>query len=289
MSGNQLYEFHQEEIQDLREAKERSLIICRWLKSLMEDIVRDDPFCSDWAIAWLLDNEDSDESYLKPVEHLLEAIAEPLDIPIINSLFHSAGSSMKLRTAHRAALTLHIDVCNCLWDIWGLRHRNAAPDSISAAAEGIVQSHWHELGKRLEPLAHFEFDVLMQKVENESAAAMERCRQSIVGNAERGGDGRNPQHPTSDNQGDKALEQELQKALTARGIRKEVATTLSLEQKRNIIMAYWDDTPSKSRDRWLENGWSPTLGTESKSKLAGKVKMYIKRGKEKLTELKDEK
>lgn len=181
MLGNQLYEFHQQEIQDLREAKERSLLICRSLKSLMEDIVRDEPFCADWTIIWVLDNEDSDESYLKPVEHLLEAIAEPLDIPIINSSFHSAGSSMKLRTAHRAALSLRSDVCNCLWDIWGRRHRNESPDSITAASKGIVQSHWHEIGKRLKPLTHFDFDVLMQEVEEESARALDRCRKLIFG------------------------------------------------------------------------------------------------------------
>ena len=83
-------------------------------------------------------------------------------------------------------------------------------------------------------------------------------------------------------------EKELQNALETHGIRPEVAETLSPEQKRNIIMAHWSDTPARTRDRWQETKWTPSLGTESKTKLRDKVKTYIKRGQEKLRELANE-
>jgi hypothetical protein len=69
----------------------------------------------------------------------------------------------------------------------------------------------------------------------------------------------------------------------------DVAETLSPEQKRNIIMAHWATceglTTAKVRNRWEQNGWPPSLGSESKTKLADKVKAYIKRGQTKLDSL----
>jgi len=81
------------------------------------------------------------------------------------------------------------------------------------------------------------------------------------------------------------IDRELQNALETHGIRPEVAKTLSREKKRNIIMAHWSDTPAKTRDRWQERNWTPSLGKQSKTKLADKVKSYIKRGRETLREL----
>ena len=290
MSGNQLYEFHQREIQDFRKAKERTLLVCRRLKSLTKDeLTRDEPFNADWIITMLLDDKDSDKSCLEPVEHLLEEVAEPFDTPIIDRAFHSAGSSRMLRTAHRAVWDLRSGVCNCLWDIWGLHHRSAENESIIAASEGIVRFHWHELKERLEPLTVFEFDVLMQAVEAESTAAMARCRENIVGDA-------TVTHKPSvdadislvDSPADeleKACQEELKRALKAHKIRTEVAAKLTLEQRRNIIMAHWGCTSSNTRDKWLVSNWKPLLGKEGKTELANKVKVFIKRGKEKLAEL----
>ena len=89
----------------------------------------------------------------------------------------------------------------------------------------------------------------------------------------------------ADDELDKACERELQSALRKHEIRTEVTATLTLEQRRNIIMAHWGCTPSKTRDKWLETKWRPFLGKESKTKLADKVKSYIKRGRDKLEEL----
>ncbi len=85
-----------------------------------------------------------------------------------------------------------------------------------------------------------------------------------------------------------AYEKELQNALETHDICLDVAEKLSQEQKRNIIMAHWSDTPAKTRDRWQETKWPPSLGTERKTKLRDKVKTYIKRGQEKLKELASE-
>lgn len=89
----------------------------------------------------------------------------------------------------------------------------------------------------------------------------------------------------ADDELDKACEEELQSALRKHEIRTEVAPTLTPEQRRNIIMAHWGCTPSKARDRWIETKWRPFLGKESKTKLADKVKSFIKRGRDKLKEL----
>ncbi|WP_146371140.1 hypothetical protein [Symmachiella macrocystis] len=69
----------------------------------------------------------------------------------------------------------------------------------------------------------------------------------------------------------------------------DVAETLSPEQKRNIIMAHWSDTPAKTRDRWQEAKWLPSLGKERNTKVRDKVKTYITRGQKKLKELASQK
>ena len=97
--------------------------------------------------------------------------------------------------------------------------------------------------------------------------------------------GRGISRVPSDEQKAEACEQELQIALKTHQIRSQVAATLSKEQRRNIILANWGLTAAKARDKWQQMGWSPTLGSESKTQLSKKVKVYISRGKDKLTEL----
>lgn len=82
---------------------------------------------------------------------------------------------------------------------------------------------------------------------------------------------------------------ELVNVLKARDICPDVYKTLTLEQVRNIIMAHWATcdglTTAKVRNQWEQIGWPPSLGSESKTKLADKVKAYIRRGKLKLDSL----
>lgn len=184
MSGNQLYEFHQREIQDLQTAKAHTLRICSCLKGLQKDIACDDSSYADWSIILFLQHGNR-ESCLRSVEHLFAAVAHPIKIPSRLAFWRSSADEPHYNTiaesAHRAAWELDSAVRSTLCGIWQRGQASISSDDIGVAAQEIVQLHWQELRERLKPLADLDCDKLKLAVVKESSAAMERCRQSIVG------------------------------------------------------------------------------------------------------------
>ncbi len=300
MSGNQIYEFHQRELADLKTARVFTLGICGWIKRLQEGVVNDDPSCAARAVHEFLDFNNCRESCLSPVDHLLTPVSQPSEIPgfrvIRGRSVDAKRDVLQFQLAHRAAWRLHYFLHNHLWAFWGKRHQGyfGQQEYAYGACNELVGSYWQVLRNELKFIVEYDCEGLTQAVEKESAAAMERCRQSIVfGTVVARLEPDNSSDPSdstsSVEKNDKALKKELLSALQKHGIRLEVAETLSPEQKRNIIMAYWGETPAKIRDRWLVKKWKPCLGMEGKTQLADKVKQYIQRGKKKLDELASEK
>ena len=305
MSGIRVYEFHQREIDDLKTAAVFTVACCTNLKRLLEGIRDNQPNWAHWAIKEFLDHDNQRESYLHQVDHLIDPVGVPEMVPTygkrrrrndgtyaeVPSLTCSHMREYPL--AHRAAWAVHDALRDYLWDVWRRGHPTlVCCNDVSAVTDELVESRWQEIRDELEAMVDYNCDGLRLAVEAESKAAIERCRQSIVGDATTTlkpdiGTGVSLGN-VADDEAANAYEKELQNALETHGIRPEVAETLSPEQKRNIIMANWSDTPAKTRNRWQETKWTPSLGMESKTKLADKVKTYIKRGQEKLRELANE-
>jgi len=320
MSGSRVYEFHQREIDDLKRAAIYTLAVCTNLKRLLEGIRDNQPHWAARAIREFLDPNNKCESYLADkVDHLIDPVGIPVKVPRRAKVHRGSDGihfekkfplTCEMREeplAHRAAWVVHDTFSKYLWSVW--RRGNPTyiyTDDLGAATDELVGSRWQEIRDELQAFVDYDCDGLQQAVEAESKAAMERCRQSIVGDAtatlkpdigtgvslgdvafaiEGDDEAANSNQPIVPS----ACETELQNALKTHGIRVDVAESLSPEQKRNIIMAHWATcrglTTAKARDKWEQNGWPPSLGSESKTKLANKVKAYIKRGKTKLDSL----
>lgn len=301
MTGNRVYDFHQQEIDDLKSAAVYTCAVCDNLKRMLEGIRDDQPHWAARAISELLDPNYQCKSYVYKVDQLLAPVSVPVNVPRRTKMHRGPDGIhyekkfplvIEMREeplAHLAACVIRDTVVTYLWSVWRRGNPTWVCCDATTATDELVGPRWQEIRSELQAFINYDCDGLRQAVKAESKAAMERCRQSIVGDAPATLEppvnaGVSLVDSAADDL-DKACQEALKSALQAHKIRTEVAATLTLEQRRNIIMAHWDCTPSKTRDKWLESKWKPLLGKQGKTALADKVKVCIKRGKKKLAEL----
>jgi len=301
MSGSRVYEFHQQEVDDLKAAAIYSLSVCDNLQRLLAGIREDKRHWAARSIAKFLSPSEQCKAHVDKVDHLIAPVGVPVKVPIRTKVHNKPDGihyekkfplSIELREeriAHHAVWVVHDTVARYLWSVWRRGNPKLIYTHALEATDELVVRRWHEIREELRAFVDYDCEGLRQAIEAESNAAIARCRQTIVGDASSMfGSVTNSEISSDDTGGTQvaiSCEEELLTALRTRGIRQEVAATLTAEQKRNIIMVHWGNTPAKARDRWQESKWQPFLGKESKTKLADKVKTYIKRGKKKLDEL----
>lgn len=187
MSRSRAYAFHQCEIQDLKTARAYAVGICDWVTRLQEGIHRNEPNWAAYPVKEILDHNNKLEfAILNPVDHLLTPVAQPAVIPSWNAisgrLRNASSDVLKLDLAHRAAWRLHSFLYDRLWDVWGRKHAGKlASRDVVVACDELVSSRWQELQQALKPVVEFDCNELRSAVELESAMALERCRQSVMG------------------------------------------------------------------------------------------------------------
>jgi len=195
MSGSRVYEFHQREIGDLKTAAVYTLAVCTNLKRLLEGIRDNQPHSAARAIREFLDPNNKCQSYLDKVDHLIDPVGVPVKVPRRAKVQRGSDGihyekkfplTCEMREeplAHRAACVIHDTFRTYLWSVW--RRGNPTfiyTDDVGAATDELVESRWQEIRDELQPFVDYDCDGLRQAVEAESKAAMEQCRQSIVGN-----------------------------------------------------------------------------------------------------------
>ena len=194
MSGNRVYDFHQQEVDNLKAAAVYTLAVCDNLKRMLEGIRDDQPRLAARAISELLDPNYQCKSYVDKVDHLIAPLNVPVNVPRRTKMHHGPDGIhyedkfplvIEMREeplAHLAAWVIHDTVVSYLWSAW----RRGNPtlifcDAIKATDE-LVGPRWQEIRQELRAFVDYDCDGLRQAVEAESNAAMERCRLSIVGN-----------------------------------------------------------------------------------------------------------
>jgi hypothetical protein len=92
------------------------------------------------------------------------------------------------------------------------------------------------------------------------------------------------------NVGDQRLEDLVQLVIVHYEL-KLTNKTMSPEQKRQLIVAYWADvkglTPAAARDQWVDQGFMPTIRSDSKDKAARSVKQLMEYEKSLVEKLRD--
>ena len=179
---------------------------------------------------------------------------------------------------------------------WGLSEDGSDPDAWQADAErdekraALVYFWLFQKARRLDdsdqPVVESwlkDLPMAIKKVEaDELEAAEENANEGQNGGIEGGMKSSQPLLSSD-------CRKKLVDALKESGINPDVYKTLTLEQVRNIIMAHWATsnglTTAEVRNQWEQIGWPPSLGSQGKTKLADKVKTYIRRGQKKLDEL----
>lgn len=195
MSGSRVYEFHQQEVDDLKAAAIYTLSVCTNLKRMLEGIRDDQPRLASRGIHELLDPSYQCKSYVYKVDHLLAPVSVPVKVPIRFKMRHGSDGIhdedmfplvIELREeplAHLAAWLLHDAVVRYLWSVW----RRGNPglvycDTIEATCE-LVGPRWSEIRKELSGFVEYDYYSLRAAIEDESKAAISRCRQITVGDA----------------------------------------------------------------------------------------------------------
>jgi len=194
MPGSRVYEFHQQEIDDLKTAAVFTLAVCTDLRTLLDGVRDNQPNWAARAIREFLDPNNKCQSYLAKVDHLIHPVGVPVKVPRRAKLHRGSDGihvekkfplTCELREeplAHRAAWVVHRIFSSYLWSVW--RRGNPTciyTDDLGAATDELVSSRWQEIRDELQAFADFDCDGLRRAVAAESKAAMERCRQSIVG------------------------------------------------------------------------------------------------------------
>jgi hypothetical protein len=195
MSGSRVYAFHQQEVDDLKTAAIYTLAVCTNLKRMLEGIRDDQPRWASNAICELLDPNYERELCVNKVDHLIAPVSVPVDVPRRAKMHRGPDGIhyedkfplvLELREeslAHRAVWVIHRMVVSYLWSVW----RRGNPGLISCdaleATYELVGPRWNEIQEELRACVDYDCDGLRRAVEEESKAAIARCRQTIVGDA----------------------------------------------------------------------------------------------------------
>ena len=197
MSGNRVYDFHQQEIDNLKAAAIYTLAVCDNLKRMLEGIRDDQPRQAARAISELLDPNYQFKSYVDKVDHLIAPVSVPVNVPLRTKMHHGPDGihyekkfplTIELREeplAHRAAWALHDTVVTYLWSVWRRGNPTLVFCDTLTATDELVGPRWQDIRAELRAFVDYDSDDLRQAVEAESNAAMERCRLSIVATAEK--------------------------------------------------------------------------------------------------------
>ena len=192
MSGSRDFEFYQHGADSLKSAAIYTLAVCTNLKRMLEGIRDDQPRFASRGIHELLDPNYQCKSYVDKVDHLLAPVSIPVKVPIrtkmrrgsdgihYEDMFPLVIEFREEPLAHLAAWLIHDTVVSYLWSVW----RRGNPglvycDALEATYE-LVGPRWNELRKELSGFIEYDYYSLRKAIEDESKAAIERCRQTIV-------------------------------------------------------------------------------------------------------------
>lgn len=195
MSGSRVYEFHQQEVDSLKAAAVYTLAVCDNLKRMLEGIRDDQPRWASNAICELIDPNYERKSYVNKVDHLITPVSVPVNVPRRAKMHRGPDGIhyedkfplvIEMREeplAHHAAWVIHHMVVSYLWSVW----RRGNPgliycDALQATYE-LVGPRWNGIREELRAFVDYDCDGLRRAVEEESKAAIARCRQTIVGDA----------------------------------------------------------------------------------------------------------
>jgi hypothetical protein len=85
--------------------------------------------------------------------------------------------------AHLAAWVIHDTVVSYLWKVWRRGNPGLVYCEALEATYDLVGPRWNELRKELSEFIEYDYYSLRKAIEDESKAAIERCRQTFVGRA----------------------------------------------------------------------------------------------------------
>jgi len=192
VSGNCVYDFHQQEVDNLKAAAVYTLAVCNNLKRMLEGVREDQPHWAARAISELLDPNYQCKSYVDKVDHLIAPVSVPVNVPRRTKMHRGPDGihyekkfplTIELREeplAHRAAWVIHDTVVTYLWSVWRRGNPTLVCCDALTATDELVGPRWKEIREELRAFADYDCDGLLQAVKAESNAAMERCRLSIV-------------------------------------------------------------------------------------------------------------
>jgi len=189
------YEFHQKEVESLKSAAIYTLAVCTNLKRMLEGIRDDQPRFASRGIHELLDPNYQCKSYVDKVDHLLAPVKIPVNVPIRSKMRRGSDGIhyedmfpqvIELREepiAHLAAWVIHDTVVSYLWKVWRRGNPGLVYCDALEATYDLVGPRWPEIRQELSGFVEYDYYSLRKAIENESKAAIERCRQTIVGKA----------------------------------------------------------------------------------------------------------
>jgi len=135
--------------------------------------------------------------FVDVVDHLIDPVGIPVKVPRRAKVQRGSEGihyekkfplKCELRdvpVAHHAAWAVHRIFSSYFWSVWCRGNpKYIYTDDVGAATDELVNSRWQEIRDELQAFVDYDCDGLRQAVEAESKAAMDRCRQSIVGDAE---------------------------------------------------------------------------------------------------------
>jgi hypothetical protein len=189
------YEFHQKEVESLKSAAIYTLAVCNNLKRMLEGIRDDQPRFASRGIHELLDPSYHLKTYVDKVDHLLAPVKIPVNVPI-RSKMHRGSDGIRYEDmfpqvielreepiAHLAAWVIHDTVVSYLWKVWRRGNPGLVYCDALEATYDLVGPKWPEIRQELSGFVEYDYYSLRKAIENESKAAIERCRQTIVGKA----------------------------------------------------------------------------------------------------------
>lgn len=195
MSGSRVYDFHQQEVDNLKSAAIYTLAVCTNLKRMLEGIRDDQPRWASRAIDELLDPNYQCKSYVDKVDHLISPVSVSVNVPRRTKMHRGPDGIhyedkfplvIEMREeplAHHAAWVIHDMVVRYLWSVWRRGNPGLIYCDALEATDELVGPRWNEIRGELRAFVDYDydFDGLRQAVEEESKAAIAQCRQTIVG------------------------------------------------------------------------------------------------------------
>ena len=186
------YEFHQQEVDSLKSAAIYTLAVCTNLRRMLEGIRDDQPRFASRGIHELLDPNYQCKSYVDKVDRLLAPVKIPVNVPIRSKMRRGSDGIhyedmfpqvIELREepiAHLAAWVIHDTVVSYLWKVWRRGNPGLVYCDALEATYDLVGPRWPEIRQELSGFVEYDYYSLRKAIEDESKAAIERCRQTIV-------------------------------------------------------------------------------------------------------------